>query len=71
VSKQTVLKSKIPPYRKEGRLVGWFDGDAQRRGHISGAGGVIRVNNHTKYRWLLNCGLGTILDMKFWEFGHC
>jgi hypothetical protein len=22
-------------------------------------GGVIRVNSHTKYKWLLNCGQGT------------
>jgi ribonuclease HI len=59
VSKQIVLKSKNPPYLKEGRPIGWFDGAAQRRGQISGAGGVIRVNNHTKYRWMLNCGPGT------------
>jgi hypothetical protein len=56
---KTVGKTKIPPYLNEGRPIGWFDGAAQRRGQTSGAGGVIRVNNHTKYRWMLNCGPGS------------
>jgi ribonuclease HI len=59
VTKQTVRRIKNPPYLEEGRHIGWFDGATQRRGHTSGVGGVIRVNNHTKFRWMLNCGPGT------------
>jgi hypothetical protein len=56
---QPSIKSKNPPLLKNGRPLGWFDGVAQRGGQICRAGGVIRVNNHTKYKWMLNCGPGT------------
>jgi ribonuclease HI len=41
------------------RIIGWFDGAAQLNGDLSGAGGVIKVNEHTVYKWTLNCGGGT------------
>jgi ribonuclease HI len=42
-----------------GGTVGWFDGAAQQSGQNSGAGGVIRVNDHQSYKWFFNCGPGT------------
>jgi ribonuclease HI len=50
---------------KEGVPIGWFDGVAQVRGQISGAGGVIKINSHTEYRWMLNCGPGTNTRAEF------
>jgi hypothetical protein len=41
------------------KIIGWFDGATQRNGEISGAGGVIKINDHTVYKWTLNCGRGT------------
>jgi ribonuclease HI len=41
------------------RIIGWFDGATQRNGEQSGAGGVIKLNDHIEYRWTLNCGGGT------------
>jgi hypothetical protein len=32
------------------RIIGWFDGAAQRNGEQSGAGGVIKLNDHIVYR---------------------
>jgi len=36
--------------------IGWFDGATLSKGHQSGAGGVIRFNEKTVYRWTYNCG---------------
>jgi hypothetical protein len=36
--------------------IGWFDGAAQENGNLSGAGGVIKVNEDTSYKWIFNCG---------------
>jgi hypothetical protein len=41
------------------KIIGWFDGAAQKNGEQSGAGGVIKINEHTVYKWTLNCGRGT------------
>jgi ribonuclease HI len=41
------------------RTIGWFDGASQRNGDQSGVGGVIQLDEHTVYRWTLNCGRGT------------
>jgi ribonuclease HI len=41
------------------RIIGWFDGATQLNGELSGVGGVIKLNEHTVYRWTLNCGGGT------------
>jgi len=41
------------------RIIGWFDGDAKKNGEQSGAGGVIKLNEHSVYRWTLNCGGGS------------
>jgi ribonuclease HI len=43
----------------EEKIIGWFDGAAQQNGDQSGAGGVIKINEHTTYKWTLNCGHGT------------
>jgi hypothetical protein len=40
------------------RILGWFDGASQRNEEQSGAGGVIKLNDHTIYKFLLNCGGG-------------
>jgi hypothetical protein len=52
-------KKNLPPKILLRRPIGWFDGVAQRNGQLSGAGGVIRINSQTRYRWMLNCGPGT------------
>jgi ribonuclease HI len=41
------------------RIIGWFDGAAQKNGEQSGAGGVIKLNEHSVYKWTLNCGGGS------------
>jgi len=41
------------------RIIGWFDGAAQKNGEQSGAGGVIKLNEHSIYKWTLNCGGGS------------
>jgi hypothetical protein len=38
---------------------GWFDGATLSNGTQSGAGGLIKINNYTSYRWTFNCGPGT------------
>jgi ribonuclease HI len=43
----------------EGGTVGWFDGATSSTGLNSGAGGIIRINEQSRYKWLLNCGPGT------------
>jgi len=48
-----------------------FDGEAQERGQFNGARGVIRVDKHTEYRWMIKCGSrmninGELLGV--WEF---
>jgi hypothetical protein len=43
----------------EDRIMGWFDGAAQQNGEQSGAGGWIKINKNTSYKWTLNCGRGT------------
>jgi hypothetical protein len=56
---QPTIAEKSPPSIIEGFPVGWFDGAAQGRGQFSGAGGIIRVNRHTIFKWMLNCGPGS------------
>jgi ribonuclease HI len=41
------------------KIIGWFDGAMQGQGDLSGAGSVIKINEHLEYRWTLNCGGGT------------
>jgi ribonuclease HI len=48
---------KTPPLTIQN--LGWFDGAAQENGTLSGAGGVITVNEDTSYKWTFNCGPGT------------
>jgi ribonuclease HI len=43
----------------EHKTIGWFDGAAQQNGLQSGVGGVIKINEHSTYKWTLNCGQGT------------
>jgi hypothetical protein len=58
-------KEKVYPTRcsvlaiPKDKIIGWFDGATQRNGDLSGAGGVIKINDHTVYKWTLNCGRGT------------
>jgi hypothetical protein len=49
----------IKPTIQNGRTTGWFDGAAQNNGQQSGAGGLIRTDEHTIYKWTFNCGAGT------------
>jgi hypothetical protein len=37
----------------------WFDGAAKSDGSMCGAGGIIKVQKETVYKWKLNCGKGT------------
>jgi hypothetical protein len=37
----------------------WFDGAAQQNGNLCGVGGVLKVDDHSEFRWTLNCGRGT------------
>jgi len=39
--------------------MGWFDGASQQNSEHSGAGGVIKIREHTFYKWMINCGDGT------------
>jgi ribonuclease HI len=39
--------------------MGWFDGAASADGSHSGAGGIIRINESTSYKWTFNTGPGT------------
>jgi ribonuclease HI len=39
--------------------MGWFDGASQQNSEHSGAGGVIKIREHTFYKWMINCGAGT------------
>jgi len=41
------------------KILGWFDGATQRNGKKSGTGGIIKINDHTVYKWTLNHGRGT------------
>jgi hypothetical protein len=41
------------------KIVGWFDGASQQNSEHSGAGGVIKIREHTFYKWMINCGAGT------------
>ena len=38
------------------KILAWFDGDAQQNGSLCDAGGVLKIDGHSKYRWTLNCG---------------
>jgi hypothetical protein len=41
------------------KAVAWFDGAAQQKEGICGAGGKIVINNSTSYSWTFNCGKGS------------
>jgi hypothetical protein len=41
------------------KTLAWFDGATQQNGLLSGAGGVIKIDDLREYRWILNCGKGT------------
>jgi ribonuclease HI len=60
---KSLLKASTPrvvlPLPTVGGIVGWFDGAAHISGQNSGAGGVIRINEHRYYKWIFNCGPGT------------
>jgi ribonuclease HI len=43
----------------EDKALTWFDRVAQLNGTLCGAGGVLKIDDHTKYRWTLNCGSDT------------
>jgi ribonuclease HI len=49
----------ISPHIAEDIPTGWFDGATQRCGTLSGAGGLIRTNTNSIYRWTFSCGPGT------------
>jgi len=64
VARQSPLKIQISNRRNahslpHHRILGWFDGAAQRNGEQSGAGGIIKLNDHIVYKLTLNCGGGT------------
>lgn len=58
IQKSTVTRC-TPPILQESIIVGWFDGATQLHGHLSGARGVLRINEHSIYKWTFNCGSGT------------
>jgi ribonuclease HI len=41
------------------KIIGWFDGASQQNDEQSGAGQVIKIRDHTFYKWTINCGAGT------------
>jgi len=45
----------------------WFDGTAKSDCSICGAGGIIKVQEATAYKWTLNCGKGTNTKAEFLE----
>jgi hypothetical protein len=47
------------PTPKDNMTTGWFDGAAQLNGLQSGVGGMLRINEHSTYKWTLNCGPGS------------
>jgi hypothetical protein len=38
------------------KIIAWFDEVAQQNGSLCDAGGVLKIDGHSKYRWTLNCG---------------
>jgi ribonuclease HI len=57
------FQAKIPRLRvysyPVNKILAWFDGASQNFGRLSGAGGVIKIDDSREYRWILNCGCGT------------
>jgi ribonuclease HI len=41
------------------KALAWFDRAAQQNGTLCGVGEVLKIDDHTEYRWTLNCGRGT------------
>jgi ribonuclease HI len=56
--KGNISLSLVPIYPAD-KTLAWFDGVSQQQGFLSGAGGVIKLDVHREYRWILNCGKGT------------
>jgi hypothetical protein len=54
-----VKKTLVSPLISEDTPTGWFDGATQHSGTLSGAGGLIRINKNSIYRWTFCCGPGT------------
>jgi hypothetical protein len=52
-------KTLISPLIAEDTPTGWFDGATQRSGTLCGAGGLIRTNKNSFFRWTFCCGPGT------------
>jgi ribonuclease HI len=52
-------KTLVRPIITEDTPTGWFDGATQHSGILSGAGGLIRINKNSIYRWTFCCGPGT------------
>jgi len=56
---------KVPKARRSATMLpvdkalAWFDRAAQQNGTLFGVGGVLQIDDHTEYRWTLNCGSGT------------
>ena len=48
-----------------GGVVGWFDGAVASSSLNNGAGGVIRINEISSYKWFLNYGSGTNTRVEF------
>ena len=53
------IKTLVKPILIEDTPMGWFDGETQLSGTISGTVGLNRINKISVYRWNLCCGLGT------------
>jgi hypothetical protein len=56
--KDSSPQNLVPSFPANKPLV-WFDGATQQNGLLSGARGVIKINDLREYRWILNCGKGT------------
>ena len=54
-----IVDRPIKEVQKDHVTKGWFDRAALSNGGLSGARGVLWLNEHLKINWTLNCGLGT------------
>ena len=45
-------------------IIRWFDGGAQQNGEQSGAGRVIKISEHSSYKWTINCGHRTNIGVE-------
>jgi hypothetical protein len=52
-------KTLISPFIAEDISTGWCDGASEHNRALSGACGMIRINENSLYKWTFNCGPST------------